>query len=246
MMGVCGRTPRGSRCAAPSSGGYPRQARRRAGRARGAEAVYRIRAPRRPNYTAAKLLWLRGDQPELYRRTVQVLRPRISGYRLTAAWPPTIRRSGPTCSICVPRWSATIWSAGLPADLLPPGCLAHGGGEDAGRGEATGCARARRWSLAARRRLRPGRGGGQPAEPKLYRSSSWISFVARSHLRSAQATLPLPPGPEYLFPGTMQCAGGSYDWWRVLRAWRRASLWRAGRLAGAGSRGRGGALFCPT
>ena len=52
-------------------------------------------------------------------------------------------------------------------------------------------------------------------------SSSWISFVSAEPLYDPQQrTFTFAHlDPDYLFPtGTMQCAGGSYDWLeRVLR-----------------------------
>jgi xylulokinase len=67
-----------------------------------------------------------------------------------------------------------------------------------------------------------GAGAVSPSDAYNYvGSSSWISFVSRTPLHDPQQrTFTFAHlDPEYVFPtGTMQCAGGSYDWLeRLLR-----------------------------
>jgi len=206
----------------------------------GAERVYEITGHRvSPNYSAAKILWLRNHQPELFARTHVILQAKdYVAFKLTGAYATDYSDASGTnlFDLRARRWSQEILTAiDLDPALLPPalpsstivGTVTRKAARETGLAEGTpvaigggdgGCATA-------------GAGVVSPSDAYNYiGSSSWISFVSREPLYDPQQrTFTFAHlDPEYLFPtGTMQCAGGSYDWLeRVLRGGAEGKLYR--------------------
>ncbi|MHB1293697.1 MAG: xylulokinase [Anaerolineae bacterium] len=197
----------------------------------GRERVYALTGHRAgPNYTAAKMLWLRAHQPDLWAQTWIVLQAKdYVAYRLTGQAATDYSDASGTnlFDLAARRWSQEILDAlELDPALLPPAVPSA-----TVIGEVTPEA-AKATGLAAGTPVVIGGGDGacatvgagvvNPADAYNYiGSSSWISFVSRTPLCDpAQRTFTFAHlDPDYLFPtGTMQCAGGSYDWLeRLLR-----------------------------
>jgi len=191
----------------------------------GREQVYAITGHRAAsNYTAPKLLWLRNHQPELYARTRKVLQAKdYVAFKLTGVYATDYSDASGTIlfDLSARRWADDILAAlGLDPNLMPPALpsatvigsvtreaadltglcagtpVVIGGGDGA-------CATA-------------GAGVVSPTDTYCYiGSSSWIALVSREPLYDPQQrTFTFAHlDPQYVFPiGTMQCAGGSYDW----------------------------------
>ncbi|NLD42772.1 MAG: xylulokinase [Chloroflexi bacterium] len=226
----------------------------------GGERVYAITGHRASaSYTAAKALWLRAHEPEVWGRTAHLLQAKdYVAYRLTGEFATDYSDASGTnlFDLAVRAWSGEIADAvDLDLGLLP-----------AARPSATviGTVTAR---AAAETGLRPGTpvviGGGDgacatagagvvgPGDAYCYLgSSSWIAYVSREPLFDpAQRTFTFAHlDPAYLFPtGTMQAAGASFDWLeRLLRGGGEGMLYDA-LEAGAGDvpPGANGLLFLP-
>jgi xylulokinase len=226
----------------------------------GFEEVYR-RTGHRPgaSYTAAKLLWLQRHQPELYTRTHQVLQAKdYAAYKLSGVFATDFSDASSTNLFDLERrdWAVDMIEAvGLDRDKLPPalpsstvigqvtpeaadatGLLAGtpvviGGGDGA-------CATV-------------GAGSVRPGDAYNYiGSSSWIAVTAERPLNDPQMrTFTFAHlDPALYFPtGTMQCAGGSFDWLeRLLRGGAETKLYdEMGKAAAAVAPGAGGLLFLP-
>ncbi len=197
----------------------------------GGERVYAVTGHRASaSYTAAKALWLRAHEPEVWARTAHLLQAKdYVAYRLTGEYATDYSDASGTNLFDLEgrAWSVEIADAiGLDLGLLP-----------AARPSATviGTVSAR---AAVETGLRPGTpvviGGGDgacatagagvvgPGDAYCYLgSSSWIAYVSRAPLLDpAQRTFTFAHlDPAYLFPtGTMQAAGASFDWLeRLLR-----------------------------
>ena len=191
----------------------------------GRDRVYAVTGHRAAsNYVAPKILWLRTHQPELFARTRKVLQAKdYMAFRLTGLYATDYSDASGTglFDLAERRWAEEILAAlDLDPDLMPqalpsstvmgtvtreaahltglsPGTpVVIGGGDGA-------CATV---------------GAGVVGPPDAYcyiGSSSWIAFVSRKPLYDPQQrTFTFAHlDPEYLFPtGTMQCAGGSFDW----------------------------------
>lgn len=197
----------------------------------GFEQVYR-RTGHRPgaSYTAAKLLWIKRHQPGLYDRTHQVLQAKdYAAYRLSGVFATDYSDASSTNLFDLERrdWAIDIVEAvGLDPRKLPPALpsstiigqvtpeaaaetglltgtpVVIGGGDGA-------CATV-------------GAGSVQPGDAYNYvGSSSWIAVTAErplyDPLMRTFTFAHLDPG-LYFPTGTMQCAGGSFDWLeRLLR-----------------------------
>jgi len=197
----------------------------------GMESVYR-RTGHRPgaSYTAAKVLWLQRHQPEVYARTYQVLQAKdYAAFKLTGVFATDYSDASSTNLFDLERraWASDLIEAvGLDPAKLPPvypsttvigkvtaeaaaqtGLLAGtpvviGGGDGA-------CATV-------------GAGSVRPGDAYNYiGSSSWIAVTAAQPLYDPQMrTFTFAHlDPTLYFPtGTMQCAGGAFDWLeRLLR-----------------------------
>jgi xylulokinase len=226
----------------------------------GRDQVYAITGHRvSSNYSAAKILWLRNHQPDLFARTHRVLQAKdYVAYRLTGAYATDYSDASGTnlFDLRARRWSETMLQAlELDPSLLPDALPSHTviGAVTHESAQATG--------LAAGTPVVIGGGDGacatagagvvNPADAYNYiGSSSWISFVSREPLYDpAQRTFTFAHlDPEYLFPtGTMQCAGGSYDWLeRVLRGAGDERLYaRLDEMAAGVEPGAQGLFFLP-
>ena len=226
----------------------------------GADRVYEITGHRASsNYTAAKVLWLRNHQPDLHARTHKVLQAKdYAAFKLTGAYATDYSDASGTNLFDLRErcWSSEITSAiDLDPDLLPPAVPSA-----TVIGSVTGQA-ARQTGLAAGTPVVIGGGDGacatagagvvRSADAYNYiGSSSWISFVSREPLYDPQQrTFTFAHlDPEYVFPtGTMQCAGGSYDWLeRLLRGDGKERLYRQmDDLASGVEPGAQGLFFLP-
>ncbi|NLV74922.1 MAG: xylulokinase [Chloroflexi bacterium] len=182
------------------------------------------------NYTAAKLLWLRKHQPELLQRARYVLQAKdYIAARLTGVFATdTSDASGTNLyDLTAGGWSQALLQAlELDAALLPDlhaatdviGQVSRSAAQESGLRTGTpvvigggdgACATA-------------GAGLAAPGDIYLYiGSSSWIASLATQPLfDQARRTFTFSYlDPQlYLPTGTMQCAGGSYDWLeRLLR-----------------------------
>jgi xylulokinase len=197
----------------------------------GMEEIY-FRTGHRPgaSYTAAKLLWLKRHQPELYRATYQVLQAKdYAAYKLSGVYATDCSDASSTNLYDLGQrdWARDVIDAvGLELRMLPPvhpsstviGAVDPGAATETGLLAGTpvvigggdgGCATV-------------GAGSVRPGDAYNYvGSSSWIAVTSDRplhdpHMRTFTfAHL----DPDLYFPtGTMQCAGGSFDWLeRLLR-----------------------------
>lgn len=226
----------------------------------GREEVYR-RTGHRPgaSYTAAKILWIKRHQPDLYARTHQVLQAKdYVAFKLSGVFATDYSDASGTNLFDLERrdWAADLIEAvGLDADKLPPALPS-----------STVIGQVTR-EAAAETGLRAGTpvviGGGdgacatvgagsvRPGDAYNYiGSSSWIAVTAAQPLYDPQMrTFTFAHlDPELYFPtGTMQCAGGAFDWLeRLLRGQGATKLYDEMNKAAAGvEAGANGLLFLP-
>jgi xylulokinase len=226
----------------------------------GAEQVYRSTGHRASaSYTAAKALWIQRHQPGLYAHTHQFLQAKdYAVYKLSGVFATDYSDASGTNLFDLERrdWAVDMIEAvGLHARKLPPvhpsstvigqvtpqaasetGLLAGtpvviGGGDGA-------CATV-------------GAGSVRPGDAYNYiGSSSWIAVTAEQPLYDPQMrTFTFAHlDPKLYFPtGTMQCAGGSFDWLeRLLRGEGATRLYDEMSTAAAGVEpGAKGLLFLP-
>lgn len=226
----------------------------------GSERVYAISGHRcSPSYIAAKILWVRTHQTELFAATRCVLQVKdYVAYRLTGAYATDYSdASGSNAfDLRTRRWSEEILGAlELSPDLLPPAMPSATiiGAVTAQAAAATG--------LKAGTPVVIGGGDGacatagagvvRPGDAYIYiGSSAWMAFVSREPLYDPQqrsftfAHL----DPDFLFPtGAMQSAGGAFDWLeRLLRGDGEERLYRElDELAMRVEPGAKGLLFLP-
>jgi xylulokinase len=230
--------------------------RERVGHAR----VYEITGHRASsNYTAAKILWLRDHEPDLFASTSKVLQAKdYVAFKLTGCYATDYSDASGTnlFDLQARQWSQEILTAvDLDPDLLPSvlpsatviGTVTRDAAQETGLVSGTpvvigggdgACATA-------------GAGVVHPSDAYNYvGSSSWISFVSPEPLYDPQQrTFTFAHlDPEYLFPtGTMQCAGGSYDWLeRLLRGELQDRIYgRLDELASSVEPGARGLFFLP-
>lgn len=196
----------------------------------GAEAVYQ-RSGHRPSpaYTAAKMLWIRDEQPAIFRETACFLQPKdYVAYQLTGHFATDYSDASGTLlfDLMERTWAAEF----LAALHLPVECLPALYPSTAVVGEITRAAAAAT-GLAAGTPVVIGGGDGacagvgagvvEPGDAYCYiGSSAWISVSTLQPVRDpAQRTFTfhhLHP-QRYAPMGTMQAAGGARDWaWRLL------------------------------
>ena len=230
------------------------------GEAVGRNEVYRITGHRASsNYSAAKILWLRNHQPELFARTHKVLQAKdYVALKLTGVYATDYSDASGTnlFDLQERRWSEMVFSAlDLDVDLLPQALPSATiiGEVTREAAEATGLAPGTPVAIGGGDGACATAGAGvvSPADAYNYiGSSSWISFVSREPLYDPrQRTFTFAHlDPEYLFPtGTMQCAGGSYDWLeRMLRGNADGRIYgQLDTLAGVVKPGARGLFFLP-
>lgn len=182
------------------------------------------------SYTLPKLMWVRDHQPEVFAHTRCTLQPKdYVAFRLTGIHATDYSDASGTNAfdLRARRWSDEMLSgAGIDPSLMPPVLPST-----AILGRVTPEA-ARATGLRVDTPVVIGGGDGacatagagvvQPGDAYNYvGSSSWIAFVSREPLYDPQQrTFTFAHlDADYLFPaGTMQCAGGSFDWLeRLLR-----------------------------
>lgn len=182
------------------------------------------------SYTAAKLLWVRAKQPDLYARTAKMLQAKdYVAWMLSGVFATDYSDASGTnlFDLRNRRWSVEILSAlEIAEELLPtvvPSATVVGYVTQAAA-EATG--------LVAGIPIVIGGGDGacatvgagavHPGDMYAYiGSSAWLSWVSREPLIDPLCRLGnfAHPDPSCVFPtGSMQAAGGAYDWLeRILR-----------------------------
>jgi xylulokinase len=197
----------------------------------GRDRIYHITGHRvSSNYTAAKLMWLRSHQSEIYARTHKILQAKdYVAFKLTGVYATDYSDASGTnlFDLAARTWSAEILDAvEIDPDILPTpipsstiiGTVTRQAAQETGLCAGTPVAIGGGDGACAT----TGAGVVSPSDAYNYiGSSSWISFVNRHPLYDPkQRTFTFAHlDPEYVFPtGTMQCAGGSYDWLeRLLR-----------------------------
>ena len=226
----------------------------------GFEEVYR-RTGHRPgaSYTAAKMLWLQQHQRELYTRTHQVLQAKdYVAYKLTGTFATDYSDASSTNLFDLERrdWAVDMIEAvGLDRDKLPPALPSS-----TAIGQVTAAAAAET-GLKAGTPVVIGGGDGacatvgagsvRPGDAYQYiGSSSWIAVTAEQPLEDPQMrtfTFAHLDPELYFHTGTMQCAGGSYDWLeRLLRGEGKDRLYEELSAAAAAVKpGANGLLFLP-
>ena len=226
----------------------------------GEAAIYRLTGLRAsPSYTAAKLLWVREHQPELFSRAHKVLQVKdYAAFLLTGVLATDFSDASGTqlLDIRARRWSTEMLAAiGLPADLLPD---LHPSTTVIGR--VTARAAAATGLLAGTPVVIGGGdgacatvGSGAVVEGDAYAyigSSAWMALSAAEPLVDpAQRTITMAHlDPQLYFTlGNMQSAGGAYGWLAGLLAGNDdAKTFRdLDALAAGVPPGAGGLLFLP-
>ena len=226
----------------------------------GFQQVYRRTGHRAgASYTAAKMLWMQRHQPELYARTHQFLQAKdYAAYRLTGVFATDYSDASGTNLFDLERrdWAMDMVEAvGLDAHKLPPAYPST-----AVIGQLTPQAAAETGLLAGTPVVigggdgacaTVGAGSVRPGDAYNYiGSSSWIAVTAERPLHDPQMrTFTFAHlDPRLYFPtGTMQAAGGSFDWLeRLLRGGGEGQLYEElSATAAEVEPGAGGLLFLP-
>lgn len=191
------------------------------------EDIYRITGHRlSPNYSLAKILWLRNHHPDVYRKAHKFLLAKdFVVFKLTGKWATDFSDASGTnlFDILKEEWSSRILEAtGIEWEKLPPvfpsfmvvGEITQKAAEEVGLLPGTpvvigggdgACAAC---------------GAGVVEEGQAYNylgSSSWIALASRNPFYDAKMRTftfhHLAPG-LFMPTGTMQAAGGSYQWCR--------------------------------
>ncbi|MCE5258348.1 MAG: xylulokinase [Chloroflexi bacterium] len=226
----------------------------------GTDSLYRITGHRpSANYTAAKLLWLKRHEPSVFSSAQHILQAKdYIAWRLTGSYATDCSDASGTnlYDLTARAWSDEILDKlGIDRALLPaPVPSASIIGEvTSSAADATG--------LKAGTPVVIGGGDGgcatvgagvvRPGDAYNYiGSSSWLAYITEQPLYDPlQRTFTFAHlDPRYFFPtGTMQAAGGSFDWLeRLLRGSQESRLYRdLDRLAETVEPGAGGLLFLP-
>jgi xylulokinase len=226
----------------------------------GAAEVYN-RTGHRPgaSYTAAKMLWIQRHQPDIYAQTHQILQAKdFVAYKLSGVFATDYSDASSTNLFDLEQrdWAVDIIEAlGLDPGKLPPALPSI-----TIFGQVTAQAAAETGLLAGTPVVigggdgacaTVGAGSVRPGDAYTYiGSSSWIAVTAEQPLYDPQRrTFTFAHlVPDLYFPtGTMQCAGGSYDWLeRLLRGEAEGRLYDELSAAAASVEpGAGGLLFLP-
>ncbi|GAB4546704.1 MAG: xylulokinase [Anaerolineae bacterium] len=226
----------------------------------GAEQVYRRTGHRAgASYTAAKMLWIKRHQPEVYAQAHQFLQAKdYAAYRLTGVFATDYSDASGTNLFDLDQrgWATDIIEAvGLDPAKLPPACPST-----TVIGQVTREAAAETGLLAGTPVVIGGGDGGcatvgagsvQPGDTYNYiGSSSWIAVTSGQPLydpRMRTFTFAHLDPALYFPTGTMQSAGGAYDWLeRLLRGDGAARLYDELDAAAASLEpGARGLLFLP-
>jgi len=226
----------------------------------GVEQVYR-RTGHRPgaSYTAAKMLWIQRHQPELYARTHQFLQAKdYIAYKMSGVFATDYSDASSTNLFDLEQrdWAVDM----IEAVGLDPHKLPHAHPSTTIIGQVASDAAAETGLLAGTPVVIGGGDGAcatvgagsiHPGDAYNYiGSSSWIAVTAERPLYDPwMRTFTFAHlDPQLYFPtGTMQCAGGSYDWLeRLLRGEGEARLYDEMSAAAASVEpGARGLLFLP-
>ena len=225
----------------------------------GEEAIYRLTGHRvSPAYTAAKLLWIRDNQPDLYRRIGKVLQAKdYAAFLLTGILATDYSDASGTQVFDLERrtWAQDVLAAlELAEDLFPEVYPST-----ATIGRVTQEAAAATGLLAGTPVVIGGGdgacatvGAGSVQEGDAYTyigSSAWIALTTRQPILDPQRrTFTFAHlAPDLYFPiGTMQAAGGAYGWLGRLLGGEGEALYRTmDAQAAAVPAGAGGVLFLP-
>ncbi len=191
----------------------------------GREQVYRLTGHRvSAAYTAAKVLWIKENQPDLYRRAHQVLHCKdYAAFLLTGALVTDYSDASGTQVFDLERrcWADDMLDAiGLPPSLFPevfPSTAIIGKVTD-GAAAATGLLAGTPVVIGGGDGACATVGAGSVEEGDAYNyisSSAWIALTTRQPIFDPQQrTFTFAHlVPDLYFPvGTMQAAGGSYGW----------------------------------
>lgn len=191
-----------------------------------AEEVFKISGTRaNPNYTLEKLMWIRDNEPDVYKRTRFVLQAKdYIIHRLTGSFVTDFSDASATNAfdLLKKEWSDVLLRAGgVPRRLFPPALPST---------EVIG--RVKRFEGADLIDVPVVLGGGdgacatvgagviKPGEGYIYfGTSAWIAIAADKPVFDPKMRIfnlcHLDPN-LYMPVGTMQSAGGSYDWIRDI------------------------------
>ena len=198
----------------------------------GEERVYRITGHRiSPTYSAPKILWVRDHEPDVFARAIKFLHVKdYIAYRMTGAFVTDRSDAGGMNLYHLEggAWSSEILDAiHLDARLLPEihdstdviGEITHESAEELGLAAGTPVV------IGGGDGASAAVGAGSVVEGAAYNyvgSSSWISFAGPRPIYDAQRRIfnwaHMVPG-MFLPCGTMQAAGGSYQWLRRQVCW---------------------------
>ena len=228
--------------------------------ASGADTIYRLTGLRAsPSYTAAKLLWVKAYQPEIFRRTHKVLQVKdYAAYLLSGVLATDYSDASGTqlFDIRARRWASDMIAAiGLSEALFPdlhPSATVIGGVTPRAAA-ATGLLAGTPVVIGGGDGACATVGSGAVAEGDAYTyigSSAWMALSAAEPLLDpAQRTITMAHlHPDLYFTlGNMQSAGGAYDWLAGLltKEDEGKNFKELDALAAGVSPGAGGLLFLP-
>ncbi len=210
------------------------------------------------SYTAAKLMWIRDHQPDLYRRTFKVLQAKdYAAYLLTGVWATDYSDASGTQLFDL---ASRCWATDLIEALeLDPDLFPHAYPSTQVIGRVTPQAAGQTGLLAGTPVVigggdgacaTVGAGAVQPGDAYNYiGSSAWIAVATDQPLIDAQERTftfcHLDP-ELYFSVGTTQAAGGSYGWLeRLLRKGAEADYQTLDAQAAQTPPGANGLLFLP-
>ena len=197
----------------------------------GEEAIYRLTGHRASAaYTAARVLWVKDNQPDIYRRAYKVLQSKdYAAFVLTGVFATDHSDASGTqvFDLVGRRWATDVLAAlGLPPDLFPD---AHPSSTIVGKvtaeaAAATGLLSGTPVVIGGGDGACATVGAGSVQEGDTYTyvgSSAWIALSTRQPIFDPQRRTFTYAHliPDLYFPvGTTQAAGGAYGWLeRLLR-----------------------------
>jgi xylulokinase len=197
----------------------------------GEEAIYRLTGHRASAaYTAARVLWVKDNQPDIYRRAYKVLQSKdYAAYVLTGVFATDHSDASGTqvFDLVGRRWATDVLGAlGLSPDLFPDAYPSSTvvGRVTAEAAAATGLLSGTPVVIGGGDGACATVGAGSVQEGDTYTyigSSAWIALTTAQPILDPQRRTFTYAHlvPDRYFPvGTMQAGGGSYDWLeRVLR-----------------------------
>ena len=226
----------------------------------GEENIYRLTGHRvSPAYTAAKVLWIRDNQPDIYRQVYRVLQAKdYAAFLLTGVFATDYSDACGTQVFDLQnrRWdSDTLDALGLRSDIFPdvhPSTTVIGG-VTLEAASATGLLSGTPVVIGGGDGACATVGAGSVNEGDAYTyigSSAWIALTTRSPIFDSdrRTTNFVHLDPTLYFPaGSMQASGGAYGWLeQLLRGEECEPLYQTmDAQAEAVPPGAGGILFLP-